>query len=591
MYKISDIKNTIIHGDTLEELKKLPDDLVDTIITSPPYWGLRNYGVEGQIGLEKTLEEYIEKLLAITNELKRVLKPTGVMFWNHGDCYSGGKTGRTDDYIYKNAQQRTGGLQRKPTDGVPSKCLVLQNYRLILKMIDQGWILRNNIIWNKPNHMPSSVKDRFANSFEPVFMLVKNKKYWFDLDAVRVAITTFENRPMGIERERDYPNAKRNKNAFNYRVREAKKGHTGIIGVKSSKEEMERYNKKGQTKIPESQAETFGSPRARSYRIETNKKHFNKKGSGGNYDYGGIDSPEAKHENPKGKNPGDVWKIPIANYYVEFDGKVYKVSPDCPIHSPYLGREIPQKVFYDGQQDFQKNHISDISKNHGQELVSESASTLFPDDEKNQTKLANGREQIAQNISENKTSELSQQKEQPQNHRHIEDKKQKLACNLDYFDHDNSRIAISHNKQKSKKSSLKVLDDNASDKIVSHKSDKKQSYQDADLDLPYLNFNSAKCKCQEVQVDHLATKPDIWRIPTQPYKNAHFATFPEKLIEPMILSSCPKEIGIALDPFMGSGTVAIVAKRLSRNYLGIELSREYIKIAKARIKAQPTPLL
>ena len=156
--------NSIIQGDTLKELKKLPSDLVDTIITSPPYWGLRDYGIEGQIGLEKTLEEYIEKLLAVTVELKRVLKPTGVMFWNHGDCYGGNlsapnqpKLGKRDPY---KDFPRVRARNRVP------KCLCLQNYRLILGMIDeQGWILRNTIIWNKPNHMPSSVKDRFANSF------------------------------------------------------------------------------------------------------------------------------------------------------------------------------------------------------------------------------------------------------------------------------------------------------------------------------------------------------------------------------------------------------------------------------------------
>jgi len=83
--------NSIIQGDTLKVLKTLPSDCVDTIITSPPYWGLRDYGVEGQIGLEKTLDEFIAKLLAITQELKRVLKPKGAMYWNHGSNFSDGK--------------------------------------------------------------------------------------------------------------------------------------------------------------------------------------------------------------------------------------------------------------------------------------------------------------------------------------------------------------------------------------------------------------------------------------------------------------------------------------------------------------------
>ena len=156
-------EQTMIHttqeykiGDSLKLLSETPSNSFDTIITSPPYFGLRDYGVDGQIGLEPTLEEYHERLLKVTAECMRVLKPTGVMFFNHGDSYT-------------------------------DKSLNMQNDRLIIKMIDdQGWILRNRIIWQKSNPMPSSVTDRFSNMYEPVYMLVKSKKYWFDLDAVRV---------------------------------------------------------------------------------------------------------------------------------------------------------------------------------------------------------------------------------------------------------------------------------------------------------------------------------------------------------------------------------------------------------------------
>lgn len=180
--------NKIYCGDTLEIIKKFPDESIDCIVTSPPYWGLRDFGVEGQIGLESTLEEYIEKILRITAELKRVLKKTGVMFWNHGDCYGANELRRDiiSGALGEKRQKKT-PVYKRPSI-IPQKCMAMQNYRLILQMIDeQGWILRNIIIWYKPNHMPSSVKDRFTNAYEPVFMLVKNKKYWFDLDAVRVS--------------------------------------------------------------------------------------------------------------------------------------------------------------------------------------------------------------------------------------------------------------------------------------------------------------------------------------------------------------------------------------------------------------------
>jgi len=186
--------NHIYQGDVLEVLKTFPNNFFDTIITSPPYWSLRDYGIEGQIGLEPTLNEYLEKMAKVTKELKRVLKPTGIMFWNHGDNYGGSLRGydkKGKNYVNSKVQLGNKGSFVQPPDWkankIKPKCMALQNYRLLLKMVDeQGWILRNIIIWHKPNHMPESVKDRFSKSYEPVFMLVKNKKYWFDLDAVRV---------------------------------------------------------------------------------------------------------------------------------------------------------------------------------------------------------------------------------------------------------------------------------------------------------------------------------------------------------------------------------------------------------------------
>ncbi len=175
---------TIYNGDVIETLKKLPNESVNCIITSPPYWGLRDYEVEGQIGLEKTLEEYIDKLLNVTKELKRVLRKDGVMFWNHGDCYGGtGFKGSYKDPKYPRGRNSI----TPPNSKLTPKCMVLQNFRTIIRMIDeQGWILRNTIIWHKSNHMPSSVKDRFTNAYEPVFFFSKSRKYWFDLDVVRV---------------------------------------------------------------------------------------------------------------------------------------------------------------------------------------------------------------------------------------------------------------------------------------------------------------------------------------------------------------------------------------------------------------------
>lgn len=162
--------NQILQGDTLEVLKTLPEESIDMVITSPPYWGLRNYGVEGQLGLEATFQEYIDKLCNMFDEVKRVLKKEGTCWVNLGDTYG---------------QNWRGG-------GVPPKSLVQIPSRFAIEMSNRGWILRNEIIWHKPNCMPSSVKDRFTVDFEKIFFFVKNKKYWFETQYEPLQQTSIE---------------------------------------------------------------------------------------------------------------------------------------------------------------------------------------------------------------------------------------------------------------------------------------------------------------------------------------------------------------------------------------------------------------
>ena len=169
----------------MEVLRTFPDESVDCIVTSPPYYGLRDYGVEGQLGLELSLEEYLDKMLAITAELRRVLKTTGTMWWNHGDSYGTASGAGVRDGLQatNRGTQTNGKWQRegKPGTAGYEKSLLLQAHRLAIRMVDQQrWILRNAIIWHKPNCMPSSVKDRFTVDYEPVFFFTKHKTYWFE---------------------------------------------------------------------------------------------------------------------------------------------------------------------------------------------------------------------------------------------------------------------------------------------------------------------------------------------------------------------------------------------------------------------------
>jgi len=366
---------------------------------------------------------------------------------------------------------------------IPAKCNTLQNYRLLIRMCDeQNWILRNTIIWHKPNHMPSSVKDRFTNSYEPVFMLVKKKRYWFDLDAVRKKV----NYPEDVVR----------------RIRQDKEA-----GVKLFQKgtDIARHAK----------------TRSKEY-----LEHFRKKGSGGTYGY------DAKYP--------------------------YAIQPR---KKPFVEvRDLPDvKEFSDWLNNWRKE--------------------------------------------------------------------QKITIDEIEFKMDSQAPHHWFNGE----SYPSVKDWRKFKKIYNPPKNYDKQFLDISL------------KLSEKVNNPLGKNPgDVWKISTQPFKGAHFATFPEKLITPMILSSCPKWIckkcgkarvrmsksktkrddpshydqkqrggnsshktigwtdcgcnvgwqaGIVLDPFMGSGTVGMVAKKLGRNYIGIELNPKYVKMAKERIRGQARAMI
>lgn len=150
-------------GDSLKILREMESDEIDCCVTSPPYWGLRDYCVEGQLGIEATPSEYVENLVAVFEEVRRVLKPSGTLWLNLGDTY----------------QTRDNGAGLKPKDlvGVP--------WMVAMALRDSGWFLRSDIIWSKPNPMPESVRDRPTRSHEYIFLLSKNRRYYYDREAIK----------------------------------------------------------------------------------------------------------------------------------------------------------------------------------------------------------------------------------------------------------------------------------------------------------------------------------------------------------------------------------------------------------------------
>lgn len=199
--------NEVMQGDALSTLKTFQDESVDCVVTSPPYWALRDYGVEGQLGLEPTFQEYITKLCNIFDEVKRVLKKSGTCWVNMGDTYSGNKEGKTDNKVSSYLKDNSKGIKKRAT--IKEKCLCQVPSRFAIEMTNRGWILRNEIIWHKPNCMPSSAKDRFTVDFEKVFFFTKNKKYWFETQYEPISEAyANDKRADGILRQRMYPNSK-----------------------------------------------------------------------------------------------------------------------------------------------------------------------------------------------------------------------------------------------------------------------------------------------------------------------------------------------------------------------------------------------
>jgi DNA modification methylase len=154
---------SILLGDARARLRHLPSRSIDTVITSPPYYRLRDYGVDGQLGLEEAVGDWVAGLLEVLGQVERVLKPTGVVWLNLGDTYS-----------------------RDTKQGAAVKSLLLGPERLLLALAEAGWSVRNKVVWHKANPMPTSVRDRLSSAWEPLYLLTRSRHYFFDLDAIRV---------------------------------------------------------------------------------------------------------------------------------------------------------------------------------------------------------------------------------------------------------------------------------------------------------------------------------------------------------------------------------------------------------------------
>jgi DNA modification methylase len=246
-------------GDALEQLTHMPAGSVQCAVTSPPYFGLRDYGVDGQLGLESSPAEYVARMVAVFAEVRRVLAADGVLWLNLGDSYASSPPGKSENsmrsstldskYAAGTLRENVRAAAVNRTKFLPSKNLLGMPWRVAFALQDDGWILRNAVVWHKPNAMPESVTDRLSTRYELVFLFSRSRRYWFDLDAIR--------------------------EGYSERV-----------------QERQRYAGRA---IPPS------APYAPMDRNDSENSH-------------GILGLGHRGMDPRGRNPGDVWSIPTSPY-------------------------------------------------------------------------------------------------------------------------------------------------------------------------------------------------------------------------------------------------------------------------------------
>ncbi|MDU0154028.1 DNA-methyltransferase [Bacillus cabrialesii] len=195
--------DTILEGNCLDVLKQLPDETFNTCVTNPPYWKLRDYGVEGQLGHEDSPEDFISKLVSVFNEVKRTLKPDGTLWVNIGDTYAANRG--SINRAPSNTRNKNGhmGAMNVP-NGLKPKDMVGIPWRLALALQQDGWYLRSDIIWYKTNPLPESVRDRPTRSHEYIFLLSKSPRYYYDYEAIKepVAAATKTRMKQNIENQK-----------------------------------------------------------------------------------------------------------------------------------------------------------------------------------------------------------------------------------------------------------------------------------------------------------------------------------------------------------------------------------------------------
>jgi len=234
-------KIKILQGNCIDKIKELKDNSIDCVVSSPPYFGLRDYGVDGQFGLEKTYQDYLANTVKVFETFKPKLKDTATIWWNVGDSYSSGKRTSTTNQSLRGGKDY--GVTRTPVqNGIKEKDLLMIPNRVAIALQAAGWYIRSEIIWHKPNPMPESVRDRPTSCHEKIWLITKNKKYYYDADAIREPLAST------LLTRLNQPNLKNQKGSTRANGGMKSNGNMKAVFGKYQTDENEKKHRQGMSK-------------------------------------------------------------------------------------------------------------------------------------------------------------------------------------------------------------------------------------------------------------------------------------------------------------------------------------------------------
>ena len=606
-------KNKIIHGDALTVLRTLPDGCVNLVVTSPPYYGLRNYKTEpqiwggspqcehkwiedatnrsnasgglgykqdtvrgshhtdynnrvtysnncskcqawkGSLGLEQHPQFFVDHLIEIFREVKRTLRENGSAYIIIADSYygSGGTGGDYNAGGLREGQPKyKQGKERGMKDGwlrPKQKLMIPARVAIALQEDSDPWLLRNVLIWSKPNAMPSSVKDRYSTKYEDVLFLVKNPRYYFDLDSIRIphVIASLERVKNPILGRRKFTE-----------------------GCAWGDNDIYSLNPLGAN--PTDILRDWGASPDGCYNGQATK----------DYDSAQIQNPsDVKRriiqgflDHPKrGKHPSDIISSEDnINHIKERIGDAHSGEATAGLYRPHKTHHKLGK----NPSDVVREESHQPSLFGGHEVPVESAGThrlganprdIIAYDSKYETGNSASRNRIM--VAERTQSRLDVEKLFPAN-----PATQQAYVNY-VHDHGGNKNGKNLGDIVSKYGSEPEDFNSPRARHI------RPNYDAEKHDYHPLGANSSDVSMYET---------DFHTVNTHGFPEAHFAVYPTKLITPFILASCPLD-GVVLDPFMGSGTTCAVTKALGRNYLGIELNPDYVKLAEKRVGRVAVP--